>query len=72
MAVKEKLATTVLSFINEICGLREERDDFLVFHIFQRVAPTPEQREQSISSTPCIWQNKLFDVKDDNDKEQLS
>ena len=42
MTVEKKLATTVLSLIDEICGLREERDDFLFFYVFQRVAPAPE------------------------------
>ncbi len=37
MAVKKKFAAALLRFIDEVCGLREEGDDLLLFYIFEGI-----------------------------------
>ena len=43
MAMQQDYAATLLSLVDEVCGLGKEGDDFLFFNIFEAIAATPDQ-----------------------------
>ena len=44
MAMKKQFAAALLRFVDELCGLREKRDDILLFYIFEGIPAAPAAR----------------------------